>query len=130
MPSPCRHAYSRPLFSRTHLTHAPTHVPIVRLAQILLTHQLSEHERFLARYVQAFHAVDADRCGLLTQRQFSQALEQLYPNAPPASHQLFSNFAELIDPFSHNRISFSQTIEFLTSASFLSIQPTLIGNEQ
>ena len=128
--------------------------------QILLTHQLSEHERFLARYVHAFHEVDADRCGLLTQRQFLHSLELLFPCAPPSSFQLFANCSELIDPFSHNRISFSQvrnfcayciyvcracirvirlfvsfspltaqTVEFLTSSSFLSIQPILMGGE-
>jgi hypothetical protein len=95
--------------------------------QILLTHQLSEHERFLSRYVQTFHSVDADHCGLLTQQQFLNALEMLYPNAPVTCQQLFMNCSELIDPFSHNRISFSQAVEFLTSSAFLAIQPTLMG---
>ena len=74
--------------------------------------------------------VDPERIGLVTQQQFIALLQNLFPHAPPACMQLFVNCADLIDPFGHQRVSFSQVVEFLTSPAFLGLQPALMGHNE
>ena len=93
--------------------------------QIILSHQLSNHLSTIENYSLLFEELDDDKKGYLTKAQFFTYLRRLYPedsNLPQnEAIYFYTKCVELIDPFSFDRIVFSQLMSFLSSSDFSSL---------
>lgn len=88
----------------------------------VLDFQLREHEKFLSYFVNQFKLVDHDRDGVINEQQFQTLLTSLgfREDYAMAVSQDFhpskiDKFLQAIDPYSNNKITFSECVHLLSS---------------
>lgn len=82
--------------------------------QILLTHQLNSHLRFMKKYADAFESVDSKNNGIISDQEFLIFLSKIYPSTATKNlDNFYISCLELVDPFRFNRIIFSQVFSYL-----------------
>lgn len=88
----------------------------------VLDFQLREHEKFLHFFVTQFKAIDSDRDGVINEAQFTSLLSSLgfrddYARevSQDFSPSRIDKFLQVIDPYSNNKITFSECVHLLSS---------------
>ena len=85
----------------------------------VLDFQLKEHEKFLSHFVQVYKRVDADRDGILNEEEFRNLMTNLgFNQESPSSDfsiQRIEKFLHDIDPYSNQKITFSECVQLLSS---------------
>ena len=86
------------------------HFTFHHFIQIVLIHHLKLHETHVGVFYQLFQEYDKDQDSNLSQDEFRSLLESM--NLPM---DYFERLVMNIDPFGHNKVSFSDCIHFMTN---------------
>ena len=85
----------------------------------VLDFQLKEHEKFLAHFTQVYKRFDIDRDGILNEEEFRNMMLNLgFNHDNPSSEfstERVEKFLHTIDPFSNQKITFSECVQLLSS---------------
>lgn len=90
----------------------------------ILDFQLKNHEKFLSRFVSAFRQVDVNLDGVINPEEFhdlfldirfdGMKVGHVPPEQRAEAEETFSTLLNVVDPYQHNRISFSAAASCLS----------------
>ncbi|CAD8107064.1 unnamed protein product [Paramecium sonneborni] len=82
--------------------------------KIILDFQLKSHEKYLKKFIVTFKQMDTDANGIIDENEFRNLIEVLNFGAEDLDIQKYLN---IIDPYSHQQITFSQCVTLFSSES-------------
>ena len=101
----------------------------------MLDFQLREHEKFLSYFIQLFKRVDGDRDGILDENQFRNLMLSIGFTGDATSSADFQEariekFLNDIDPYSNQKITFSECVQLLSSETVTVASPDQMSSHQ
>ena len=100
----------------------------------VLDFQLREHEKFLGFFVQVFKGADVDRDGILNENEFRSMMMNLGFNQDGLGSDFqarrIEKFLQDIDPYSNQKITFSECVQLLSSETVTISRGDPYGNGQ
>lgn len=78
-------------------------------------YQLEKHSEFLDGFLKLFKVVDTNMDGVMNEEEFVQLIVKMQIGLNPQQTQAF---LEHLDPFNHQRITFSDVIRVLSTKTF------------
>ncbi|CAD8185467.1 unnamed protein product [Paramecium pentaurelia] len=82
--------------------------------KIILDFQLKSHEKYLKKFIMTFKQMDTDANGIIDENEFRNLIDILNFGAEDLDIQKYLN---IIDPYSHQQITFSQCVTLFSSES-------------
>ncbi|CAD8102390.1 unnamed protein product [Paramecium primaurelia] len=82
--------------------------------KIILDFQLKSHEKYLKKFIVIFKEMDTDLNGIIDENEFRNLIDVLNFDASDLDIQKYLN---IIDPYSHQQITFSQCVTLFSSES-------------
>ncbi|CAD8202164.1 unnamed protein product [Paramecium pentaurelia] len=82
--------------------------------KIILDFQLKSHEKYLKKFIVIFKEMDTDLNGIIDENEFRNLIDVLNFDASDLDIQRYLN---IIDPYSHQQITFSQCVTLFSSES-------------
>ncbi|CAD8178548.1 unnamed protein product [Paramecium octaurelia] len=82
--------------------------------KIILDFQLKSHEKYLKKFILTFKQMDTDANGIIDENEFRNLIDILNFGAGDLDIQKYLN---IIDPYSHQQITFSQCVTLFSSES-------------
>jgi Ca2+-binding EF-hand superfamily protein len=86
-------------------------IPFSVFQKLLLDFQLRTHESYLSKFIQLFKAIDTDTDGIINESQYRELLGQ---STCAFEEQDISEMLNYLDPYNHQKITFSDCISLLT----------------
>lgn len=111
---------------------ATTKLKFGTFLKCVLDFQLREHEKFLGYFISQFKQSDADRDGVLNESQFRQLMynvgfndEQANSFSSDFAPKRIERFLQIIDPYSNQKITFSECVHLLSSEMVMVPNPDM-----
>ncbi|CAD8118698.1 unnamed protein product [Paramecium sonneborni] len=82
--------------------------------KIILDFQLKSHEKYLKKFIVIFKQMDTDLNGIIDENEFRNLIDVLNFDAGDLEIQKYLN---IVDPYSHQQITFSQCVTLFSSES-------------
>ncbi|CAD8170031.1 unnamed protein product [Paramecium pentaurelia] len=82
--------------------------------KIILDFQLKSHEKYLKKFIITFKQMDTDANGIIDENEFRNLIDVLNFGAGDLEIEKYLN---IIDPYSHQQITFSQCVTLFSSES-------------
>ncbi|CAK60189.1 unnamed protein product (macronuclear) [Paramecium tetraurelia] len=82
--------------------------------KIILDFQLKSHEKYLKKFIVIFKEMDTDLNGIIDENEFRNLIDVLNFDAEDLDIQRYLN---IVDPYSHQQITFSQCVTLFSSES-------------
>ncbi|CAK88677.1 unnamed protein product (macronuclear) [Paramecium tetraurelia] len=82
--------------------------------KIILDFQLKSHEKYLKKFIMTFKQMDTDANGIIDENEFRNLIDVLNFGAGDLDIEKYLN---IIDPYSHQQITFSQCVTLFSSES-------------